>query len=229
MFGEAAAETRIASRPDPQSSYLQAVTSLPSSEVSLAPDKQKSTSFSTRSSSSSGGGGPPSPQTGQQVLPTVSEDDAGEGDKALESHLAATRPPQTDPPIIDQSTSDRDAVACPSTVTITLNTTAGEAGSSSVGSTDIKPRVPPAHPPLMLQLPSLLPSPFQQVMSTVMPAAAEMRTDPGVGKAPLWFSSDGEPYLTGVKAFRTGVFRFKGNSDDVHMVYLVTEMLEERA
>ncbi|GAX74578.1 hypothetical protein CEUSTIGMA_g2027.t1 [Chlamydomonas eustigma] len=37
-----------------------------------------------------------------------------------------------------------------------------------------------------------------------------------------------QPYVTGVKAFKTGVFRFKGSGEDIHMVHVTTKLLEGR-
>ena len=111
---------------------------------------------------------------------------------------------------------------------------AGVSGGSSGGAA-----APPPPP-----LPGTLPAPpFQQGAvppsafgSPLEPPAASLLSLPpssaipaiSSGKASLWFSTEGDPYVTGVQAHRTGVFRFKGNNDDVHMVYLVTHMLEGR-
>ncbi|GAX74576.1 hypothetical protein CEUSTIGMA_g2025.t1 [Chlamydomonas eustigma] len=40
-----------------------------------------------------------------------------------------------------------------------------------------------------------------------------------------WYMSKEQSFRTSVLAFRTGIFRFKGNNEDVHMVHLTTEPL----
>ena len=244
MFGEASAA---------RNSFLASKTSpgIPSSgEISPGEAKPKPPSSlppraPSSSLSSSGGIALASPngvgRLGSKNLLPVREDDplGGDGHGATAGPSTADGRPSTAAPLPSShdssSKSDGQAVARPSSVTIVTNVSSGSGGGgggqAGQGSAVIVPSASAS--PFLLQLPPAGGPSQQQAMTSKqstegLTSGLDHAASLSSGKASLWFTSDDEPYVTGVKAFRTGVFRFKGNNDDIHMVYLVTEMLEKR-